>query len=120
MICNSLSMSVRTTRELDVPSTEASGWSRATASRDTEAFTDRPSLHPRAMSFMRLRADLAASIRSDVKEAIPSRSEEHTSELQSQFHLVCRLLLEKKKKTSSHWKPTLPHPIAPLFMQSPS
>src|SRR5689334_24752617 len=25
-------------------------------------------------------------------------SEEHTSELQSQFHLVCRLLLEKKKK----------------------
>src|SRR5689334_24004458 len=28
----------------------------------------------------------------------PMRSEEHTSELQSQFHLVCRLLLEKKKK----------------------
>src|SRR5689334_24716159 len=27
----------------------------------------------------------------------PYRSEEHTSELQSQFHLVCRLLLEKKK-----------------------
>src|SRR5689334_24355955 len=27
------------------------------------------------------------------------RSEEHTSELQSQFHLVCRLLLEKKKRT---------------------
>src|SRR5689334_24397336 len=26
------------------------------------------------------------------------KSEEHTSELQSQFHLVCRLLLEKKKK----------------------
>src|SRR5438309_7440117 len=28
---------------------------------------------------------------------IARRSEEHTSELQSQFHLVCRLLLEKKK-----------------------
>src|SRR5689334_23658473 len=28
----------------------------------------------------------------------PIRSEEHTSELQSQFHLVCRLLLEKKNK----------------------
>src|SRR3989442_9529792 len=28
------------------------------------------------------------------------RSEEHTSELQSRPHLVCRLLLEKKKKTS--------------------
>src|SRR2546422_6346242 len=30
-----------------------------------------------------------------------SRSEEHTSELQSRLHLVCRLLLEKKKKTIS-------------------
>src|SRR5437660_2420582 len=29
------------------------------------------------------------------------RSEEHTSELQSRGHLVCRLLLEKKKKTKS-------------------
>src|SRR2546429_5658122 len=28
----------------------------------------------------------------------PARSEEHTSELQSRLHLVCRLLLEKKKK----------------------
>src|SRR2546422_6969402 len=28
----------------------------------------------------------------------PPRSEEHTSELQSRLHLVCRLLLEKKKK----------------------
>src|SRR5689334_24518340 len=28
---------------------------------------------------------------------VTGRSEEHTSELQSQFHLVCRLLLEKKK-----------------------
>src|SRR5689334_24853110 len=30
------------------------------------------------------------------------RSEEHTSELQSQFHLVCRLLLEKKKNYNIH------------------
>src|SRR3712207_7308140 len=30
------------------------------------------------------------------------RSEEHTSELQSRQYLVCRLLLEKKKKYSSH------------------
>src|SRR5689334_19909020 len=30
----------------------------------------------------------------------PFRSEEHTSELQSQFHLVCRLLLEKKNKNT--------------------
>src|SRR2546422_7709369 len=30
------------------------------------------------------------------------RSEEHTSELQSRLHLVCRLLLEKKKKKRNH------------------
>src|SRR2546422_1531558 len=30
------------------------------------------------------------------------RSEEHTSELQSRLHLVCRLLLEKKKKKETH------------------
>src|SRR5688572_31584289 len=33
----------------------------------------------------------------------PLRSEEHTSELQSQSNLVCRLLLEKKKKTTSFY-----------------
>src|SRR5438309_7713443 len=32
-----------------------------------------------------------------VAHYVKHRSEEHTSELQSQFHLVCRLLLEKKK-----------------------
>src|SRR5690348_18006278 len=32
----------------------------------------------------------------------PLRSEEHTSELQSPVHLVCRLLLEKKKKNKEH------------------
>src|SRR2546430_2877658 len=37
----------------------------------------------------------------------PSRSEEHTSELQSQSNLVCRLLLEKKKKQRHA---TLPDP----------
>src|SRR5689334_24237872 len=36
-----------------------------------------------------------------IVELIGDRSEEHTSELQSQFHLVCRLLLEKKN-TSIH------------------
>src|SRR3712207_7512833 len=32
-------------------------------------------------------------------DRLPSRSEEHTSELQSRQYLVCRLLLEKKKST---------------------
>src|SRR2546422_2369348 len=35
------------------------------------------------------------------------RSEEHTSELQSRLHLVCRLLLEKKKKPNS----SMPRPV---------
>src|SRR2546422_1229466 len=35
-----------------------------------------------------------------VKRQLLDRSEEHTSELQSRLHLVCRLLLEKKKKRS--------------------
>src|SRR2546422_3333522 len=34
------------------------------------------------------------------------RSEEHTSELQSRLHLVCRLLLEKKKKTIERTYPS--------------
>src|SRR2546422_1622902 len=47
------------------------------------------------------------------------RSEEHTSELQSRLHLVCRLLLEKKKRTTSRSSaprttcvtPTIPHGV---------
>src|SRR2546422_6145310 len=34
--------------------------------------------------------------------SMDQRSEEHTSELQSRLHLVCRLLLEKKKKNKKH------------------
>src|SRR2546422_10826543 len=36
------------------------------------------------------------------KTRTANRSEEHTSELQSRLHLVCRLLLEKKKKYKQH------------------
>src|SRR6266576_6917497 len=36
----------------------------------------------------------------------PARSEEHTSELQSRRDLVCRLLLEKKKKKTDYPSPT--------------
>src|SRR2546430_5976399 len=41
---------------------------------------------------------------SRAREELPPRSEEHTSELQSQSNLVCRLLLEKKKnrQTRAH------------------
>src|SRR5437660_6983935 len=43
-----------------------------------------------------------------------ARSEEHTSELQSRGHLVCRLLLEKKKKSHFHdIPPTTVSPARP-------
>src|SRR5260370_16035754 len=44
---------------------------------------------------------VAIRIRHDDRQQIraPVRSEEHTSELQSHLNLVCRLLLEKKKKS---------------------
>src|SRR5258708_12838297 len=46
-----------------------------------------------------------------------ARSEEHTSELQSPDHLVCRLLLEKKKTLSPGL--TLSHVILPVRYQPP-
>src|SRR5256886_11420329 len=49
--------------------------------------------------------DLAAALRQTVEGTVFTtagvRSEEHTSELQSQSNLVCRLLLEKKKKNNN-------------------
>src|SRR5256886_5989739 len=44
------------------------------------------------------RADRVAAARQPCRRVVRVRSEEHTSELQSQSNLVCRLLLEKKKK----------------------
>src|SRR3712207_8443751 len=41
------------------------------------------------------------SAKAGCRIAWPPRSEEHTSELQSRQYLVCRLLLEKKKKKAS-------------------
>src|SRR3989475_5648156 len=47
------------------------------------------------------RADPAPTARPTRRPSTSSRSEEHTSELQSQSNLVCRLLLEKKKKNTA-------------------
>src|SRR5260370_3092871 len=43
-----------------------------------------------------------------IGSVLDDRSEEHTSELQSHLNLVCRLLLEKKKKTPERL-PSFPH-----------
>src|SRR2546429_4018863 len=42
---------------------------------------------------------------------VACRSEEHTSELQSRLHLVCRLLLEKKKSNARASPPIIPHQL---------
>src|SRR5689334_23917293 len=49
-----------------------------------------------ALSVCRRARSSCASKQSGKPSHLARRSEEHTSELQSQFHLVCRLLLEKK------------------------
>src|SRR5436305_14817160 len=48
--------------------------------------------------------DTLAGLGEIVEEVAGVRSEEHTSELQSRPHLVCRLLLEKKKKKTKNHK----------------
>src|SRR5687768_18344545 len=63
----------------------------------------RPRAAPRRSSPLGIPADAAAAA-AEKTRARRLRSEEHTSELQSRLHLVCRLLLEKKK---SHSRRTL-------------
>src|SRR5437879_11069104 len=53
-----------------------------------------------------LREDDARDV---VRGAVVHRSEEHTSELQSPMYLVCRLLLEKKKKNIIHMTRNVRH-----------
>src|SRR2546430_9879869 len=46
--------------------------------------------------------EIVSQFASEADGAMPARSEEHTSELQSQSNLVCRLLLEKKTNSITH------------------
>src|SRR5438309_10588183 len=66
---------------------------RSTLFPYTTLFRSRPIAMPPTGALMGTPASIRASV-----DPHTERSEEHTSELQSQFHLVCRLLLEKKKK----------------------
>src|SRR5256884_5071954 len=68
----------------------------------------------------RLRDDRAAQQRAQLdsddghdgnRGVLEGRSEEHTSELQSRLHLVCRLLLEKKKKCTRASRSTHPQDV---------
>src|SRR2546422_5078277 len=68
----------------------------------------------RNQSHVQVVADLAAPATEGTRiiRWLDRRSEEHTSELQSRLHLVCRLLLEKKKK-KNHPSTTIPTLINP-------
>src|SRR2546430_10006801 len=52
---------------------------------------------------LRRRVAVAGRVEGEEPLEVAVRSEEHTSELQSQSNLVCRLLLEKKKTTVGEW-----------------
>src|SRR2546422_1221008 len=94
---------------------------RSTLFPYTPLFRSRPHFHRRADLVVRHRRpgllaehQLGRCPRRDIETAARRRvqpdggrgervrSEEHTSELQSRLHLVCRLLLEKKKKEKTH------------------
>src|SRR5690348_17756719 len=57
----------------------------------------------------------AAQLRDVAGDEVLDRSEEHTSELQSPVHLVCRLLLEKKKISAPSMLSKLLHHIQPII-----
>src|SRR5688572_31362940 len=77
---------------------------RALAGRHVGLLFEKPSLRTRVTFTIGVRelggdiVEIPADVMHADREPINDRSEEHTSELQSQSNLVCRLLLEKKKK----------------------
>src|SRR5689334_24723480 len=74
---------------------------RSTLFPYTTLFRSRSCRRRAAADAARARALALPGVRARHRARTP-RSEEHTSELQSQFHLVCRLLLEKKKKKKEY------------------
>src|SRR2546422_5502598 len=88
---------------------------RRRAARNRERQAARPDHRPgnhalqverhRALGYRRGGVRLSTGPREGKGKAVSAlRSEEHTSELQSRLHLVCRLLLEKKKKETIAYK----------------
>src|SRR5258708_14342110 len=73
----------------------AGGWPEAVADRSVPNRTQLEPIHG-----VPVRVDPLEVSKAGVPAGLSRRSEEHTSELQSPDHLVCRLLLEKKKKNT--------------------
>src|SRR5207244_5743369 len=82
-----------------------------------EVFQSRPGARPlRPLSSPGARpGDFGrSSLASQTKREMKERSEEHTSELQSPDHLVCRLLLEKKKYHTPNTNQHSEQPATPI------
>src|SRR3989440_8092620 len=78
----------------------------------------RPSRSPAAASSSApVQTEPKRETRPDIRRSHASRSEEHTSELQSRSDLVCRLLLEKKKSTIQV-VPRIPYGLASIPTES--
>src|SRR5258708_14706722 len=80
---------------------------------DPEQIAEISKKHP---GLGRLRLVIDWVNQADVMTLKVERSEEHTSELQSPDHLVCRLLLEKKKKKQQTH--TAPQQLRPMHVHS--
>src|SRR2546429_4786578 len=63
---------------------------------------DEPRKHEEAVKVDTALPPGARQMQGELPDDSSARSEEHTSELQSRLHLVCRLLLEKKKIKHDH------------------
>src|SRR5438445_6972519 len=79
--------------------------------RSAQRAGERQDLEP-ARHALHLGVEHEANTARGFKSALRSRSEEHTSELQSRQYLVCRLLLEKKKKQDLIQQFAAPHHCA--------
>src|SRR5207247_7569035 len=80
----------------------ASRTSHSTRPTVRPAETTRPSARSLPVHTGFVKLILSSSVVNVSPSPRRARSEEHTSELQSRVDLVCRLLLEKKKKTNTH------------------
>src|SRR2546430_7034745 len=93
---------------------------RSTLFPYTTLFRSRKQRHTAHRIWLRIRQEQPEACVAEATVRRYVRSEEHTSELQLQSNLVCRLLLEKKKNLATHIAPNSPLRRPPLcFIAAP-
>src|SRR5439155_17087321 len=99
------------------PTASASMRNSASRSQPSLLTGTKASLTPVMFSTAAISALATAAWETITARRSPRRSEEHTSELQSRGHLVCRLLLEKKKKKIENAKTVHGHSLPDEHMR---